>query len=83
MNKQTTDPRAVRTRKLIIDAFNQLIAMKNFNQISVKDITEIATINRATFYTHFVDKYELLDFVLTERIKDIMKEQINCNQELN
>lgn len=83
MNKQTTDPRAVRTRKLIIDAFNQLIATKNFDQISVKDITEIATINRATFYTHFVDKYELLDVVLTERIKDIMKEQFNCNQELN
>ena len=83
MNKQTTDPRAVRTRKLIIDAFNQLIATKNFDQISVKDITEIATINRATFYTHFVDKYELLDVVLTERIKDIMKEQFNCNQKLN
>ena len=83
MNKQTTDPRAIRTRKLIIDAFNQLIATKNFDQISVKDITEIATINRATFYTHFVDKYELLDVVLTERIKEIMKEQFNCNQELN
>ncbi|PGL71026.1 TetR/AcrR family transcriptional regulator [Bacillus sp. AFS055030] len=83
MNTQSMDPRAVRTRQLIIDAFNQLISTKNFDQISVKDITAVATINRATFYTHFVDKYVLLDVVLTERIKDIMKGQFNCNQELN
>lgn len=55
------DPRTVRTRKLIVEAFNQLIISKSFEQITVKDITEQATINRATFYAHFVDKYALLD----------------------
>lgn len=83
MTTQTTDPRAIRTRQLIIDAFNQLIKMKNFDQISVKDITELATINRATFYAHFVDKYELLDSVLTEQTGAVMKTYFTCQEQLS
>lgn len=73
MEKQM-DPRAIRTRKLIIDAFNQLLVSKGFEHITVKDITELATINRATFYAHFVDKYALLEEVLMELIGTIMGE---------
>ncbi len=83
MSTHKMDPRTARTRQLIIGAFNQLLATKNFDQISVKDITSLATINRATFYSHFMDKYELVDVVLTERIEDTMKEHFNCYQELN
>ncbi|MNM92373.1 DNA-binding transcriptional repressor FabR [compost metagenome] len=68
---------------MIVDAFNQLIATRNFEQISVKDITAIATVNRATFYAHFVDKYELLDEMLTENIRGVMKEHFTCNPDLN
>lgn len=83
MTNQTTDPRAIRTRQLIIDAFNQLIKTKNFDQISVKDITTLATINRATFYAHFVDKYELLDVVLTEETSTVMKTFFTCQEQLS
>lgn len=62
------DPRTIRTRQLIVDSFNQLIRTTDFQQISVKLITETAQINRATFYAHFTDKYELLDEVLNEVI---------------
>jgi AcrR family transcriptional regulator len=34
---------------------------KTFNEISVRDIAEAATVNRATFYDHYTDKYALLD----------------------
>jgi AcrR family transcriptional regulator len=34
---------------------------KSFDDISVHDITEAATVNRATFYDHYTDKYALLD----------------------
>lgn len=80
---QTTDPRAIRTRQLIVDAFTQLIKMKNFGQISVKDITGLATINRATFYAHFVDKYDLLDVVLTEETSEVMKTYFTCQEPLS
>lgn len=82
MTNEVTDPRAIRTRQLIVDAFNQLIKTKNFDQISVKDITTLATINRATFYAHFVDKYEFLDVVLTEETGAVMKTFFTCQERL-
>ena len=66
MAESKTDPRALRTRKLIMDSFIILSEQKDFPDITVKDITTEAMINRATFYYHFEDKYELLDKALSE-----------------
>ncbi|WP_423188709.1 TetR family transcriptional regulator [Alkalibacterium sp. f15] len=63
-----TDPRVLRTHKLITDAFIILSQSKSFSDISVKDITEEAMINRATFYNHFLDKYDLLEKVVEEKL---------------
>lgn len=79
----TTDPRAIRTRQAIIEAFNELIATKEFNSISIKDITEKATINRATFYAHYLDKYDLLDQVLSTTIRAAMQQHFTCHNTLN
>lgn len=61
---EKTDPRVKRTRELIERAFMELLTERGFEAIRVQDIAERATINRATFYTHFEDKYALLDTVL-------------------
>ena len=66
MNQTKTDPRVIRTRKLIMDAFIELSGKKEFKDITVKDITTEAMINRATFYYHFEDIYDLLEKVLSE-----------------
>lgn len=66
MTKSKTDPRILRTRKLIMDSFIELSGKKEFKDITVKDITTEAMINRATFYYHFEDIYDLLDKVLSE-----------------
>jgi len=55
------DPRVKRTRSLIMQSFESLLAEKNFGNISLQDVTHQAQINRATFYAHFQDKYDLLD----------------------
>ena len=60
------DPRVTRTRKLIRDALTSLIAQKSFEAITVQDIAEQATINRATFYAHYTDKFALLDGLVRE-----------------
>lgn len=62
------DPRVTRTRRLIGDALTSLLAEKSFESISVQDIAERATVNRATFYAHFTDKFALLDTLLREDV---------------
>lgn len=54
------DPRVRRTRQLLRNALVELIQEKGYNDITVKDITERATLNRATFYLHYQDKGDLL-----------------------
>lgn len=69
MEQVRTDPRLTRTRQLIVDSFVLLSNRKEFSSITVKDITEEAHINRATFYNHFLDKYDLLEKVVSEKLK--------------
>ena len=66
MTQSQTDPRVLRTRKLIMDSFIELSGKKEFKDITIKDITTEAMINRATFYYHFEDIYDLLEKVLSE-----------------
>lgn len=66
MTQSKTDPRVQRTHKLIMDSFIELSGKKEFKDITVKDITTEAMINRATFYYHFEDIYDLLEKVLSE-----------------
>ncbi|SHG83663.1 TetR/AcrR family transcriptional regulator [Ornithinibacillus halophilus] len=75
MSEAKTDPRILRTRKFIMDAFMELSAKKEFKDITVKDITNEAMINRATFYYHFEDIYDLLEKVLSE----VLLINLDCN----
>jgi AcrR family transcriptional regulator len=73
------DPRVKRTRGLILQAFGELLAEKGFESISVQDVTDKAEINRATFYKHFVDKYALLDYAITQFFrKEIEKRMLDA-----
>ncbi|HEV2581189.1 MAG TPA: TetR/AcrR family transcriptional regulator [Ktedonobacteraceae bacterium] len=63
------DPRVKRTRQLLQHAFIELIQEKGIASISIQDITERATVNRATFYAHFPDKYALMDSILREQFQ--------------
>ena len=60
------DPRVKRTRQLLLQAFVELLAEKGFRPMSVQDIAERATVNRATFYAHFEDKYALMESFIRE-----------------
>lgn len=51
------------TKQYIISAFLELLGLKQFELISVKEIVKKAGISRSTFYLHFLDKYDLMDSV--------------------
>lgn len=50
-----------RTDKLVLEALLEQTVQKGFSALTVSDITRHAGINRATFYRHFRDKFDLLD----------------------
>lgn len=76
------DPRVKRTRKLIVEAFFALLAEKNFHAISVQDIAERATVNRATFYTHFEDKFALMDWVVRDTFREALTQRLGPESRL-
>lgn len=63
------DPRVLRTRQLLLQAFSDLYAEKGFHAITVQDITERARVNRGTFYSHFEDKSAILEGWLREQFQ--------------
>lgn len=77
--EEKLDPRVKRTRSLILRSFEGLLAEKNFESISVQDLTNKADINRATFYAHFTDKYALLDYSINQMFRlEIEKRTLNA-----
>lgn len=65
------DLRTKRTYKLLQDSLFELLSKKPFDEIKVNDICDLAMIHRTTFYTHFSDKYELLEYTISEVEKEI------------
>ena len=63
------DPRVRRTRQMLHEAFKTLLAEKGFESITVQDIAERSTVNRATFYDHFTDKFALLEDMIGEEFR--------------
>ena len=55
-----SDPRIRRTRQLLQDALQSLLARKSFSEISITDICREAEIARVTFYQHYDSKEALL-----------------------
>ncbi|MFJ5760844.1 TetR/AcrR family transcriptional regulator [Neobacillus sp. NPDC093182] len=84
MQDTKVDPRIIRTRRLLMDAFSKLTIKKDFKDITIKDITDEATVNRATFYSHFQDKYDLMDAgIITEDIIENIVENLSHYDQLN
>ncbi|WP_339314570.1 TetR/AcrR family transcriptional regulator [Paenibacillus sp. FSL R10-2734] len=64
MATKVNNIRVTQTKQSLIDSFIRLVSLKDFEKITIVDITEGAKVNRATFYAHFNDKYELLDYIM-------------------
>ena len=69
------ESRTENTKQKIIDAFLELLKEKKFSKITISDITRTACINRATFYYHFSDKYDVVEVIQQELLsKEIFRE---------
>ena len=70
---ETTDPRILRSRRMLMDSLVRLLKNKEFDDISVQEIADDATLNRATFYLHYPDKNALLQAMTEVRFRDLIE----------
>jgi AcrR family transcriptional regulator len=69
---ETTDPRILRSRHMLMEALAKLLIHKSFEDISVQEIADEATLNRATFYLHYPDKNALLQAMTATRFSELI-----------
>jgi AcrR family transcriptional regulator len=69
---ESTDPRILRSRGMLMEALLRLLSKKEFDDISVQEIADEATLNRATFYLHYPDKNALLQAMTAARFRDLI-----------
>jgi AcrR family transcriptional regulator len=80
---EATDPRILRSRRMLMDALVRLLSKKEFDDISIQEIADEATLNRATFYLHYADKSALLQAMTDVRFRDLIERRgisfTDCN----
>jgi AcrR family transcriptional regulator len=67
------DLRVRRTRRLLREALIDLTIEKGFAELTVQDIAERAMVNRATFYRHYEDKYDLVMATIAEVLAELQQ----------
>lgn len=64
-----TDPRTRKTKRTIRNAFAKLLSEKELNDITVRDVAELAEINRKTFYRYYSGIYQVVDEIENEIVR--------------
>lgn len=64
------------TKKVIAKSLKNKLNEKDFLKITVSDIMNDCQIRRQTFYDHFQDKYELLEWIFKQEITEIIEDNL-------
>ncbi len=75
------DRRVKRTKKLLRDSLFSLLQEKSINEITVTELTDVADINRATFYFYYTDIFDMLDQIQNEAyelFEDVLQGADEC-----
>jgi AcrR family transcriptional regulator len=83
VEQQKVDKRILRTRQGLSKAFLEVLEEKGFQKMTVQDITARANVNRATFYAHYEDKYDLFSTIIDYSFQQKIDSKIPANAEFN
>lgn len=64
------------TKEALGTALKQMIAVKPIEKITIKDLVTICGVNRQTFYYHFDDVYDLLEWVFEEDANRVLPKEV-------
>lgn len=67
------------TKRKLADALKELMNTTSFDKITVSDITEKCNIHRQTFYYHFQDRYDLLDWLIYDELLSPLMDGFNLD----
>ncbi|WP_028401556.1 TetR/AcrR family transcriptional regulator [Ectobacillus panaciterrae] len=65
------DRRILKSQEAIKKAVIELMSEKNFDDITIQDISDRANVSRGTIYLHYLDKFDLLDKLIEEHINEM------------
>ena len=71
MRGEKGDRRVRYTKMVLKDSFIRLLEKKDISQITIKELCEDADINRATFYAHYADPYDLMKKIQDELLENV------------
>lgn len=78
------DKRIIKTKRSLKSALIEMLAKKDFEHISITELCRKAEISRITFYSHYNDKYGLLDDIFNDMLRigteDYYRRQRENNQ---
>lgn len=78
-----TDGRVRYTKMVIRQAFLQLLKMDTVEKANVSEICRLAEINRATFYRHYENQYDLLSSLENEMLEEIQQSAYECGSDID
>ena len=61
------------TKRALAASFEKLLAKRGLDKITVKEIVEDCGVNRQTFYYHFHDVYDLMEWVFQDTADTLLK----------
>lgn len=66
------DLRVIKTERAIRNAFYQLLCQKPVEKITIRELADLAEINKSTFYAHYPTIYDLVDTLAQETIDELI-----------
>ena len=64
------------TKEALATALKQMMKVKPIGKITVKDLVELCGVNRQTFYYHFDDVYDLLEWIFEEDANRVLPQKV-------
>lgn len=73
MQEQKIDRRIRKTKSTLLRCLTELMSKKKINAITVTELTNLADVNRSTFYLYYKDIFDMVEQIETEMLDDFIE----------
>ena len=73
MNEEKVDRRIRKTKKALLQCLTKLMSEKKISDITVKELTDLADVNRSTFYLYYKDIFDMVESIETNMFEEFLR----------